>query len=276
MSYGTRSAPFLALRVIKQLVKDEGCKFPLATPILENDTYIDDIMGGAHDENSAKQTRNEIINLLQKGNLVPRIWASNSGEFLSDIDPKNHGLSWEAPLTENDEIRILVIKWSPVLDIFRFVISKPNLNKITKSSVLLVVAKLYDPVGWISPVIVRGKLFIQQLWKKDLQWDELLPAKDAEDWTSYIDELRFVSDVTIPRWIGLDPYALHSELHGFCDASERAYGSVIYLRVVDNSGRISVTLLTSITKVAPIKQLIIPRLELQAAVILARLITVCR
>ena len=90
VTYGTRSAPFLALRVIKQLVKDEGSKFPLATPILENDTYIDDIMGGAHDENSAKQTRNEIINLLQKGNLVPRKWASNSVEFLSDIDPKNH------------------------------------------------------------------------------------------------------------------------------------------------------------------------------------------
>ena len=88
---------------------------------------------------------------------------------------------------------------------------------------------MYDPVVWVSPVIVRGKLFIQQLWKKDLQWDELLPSRDAEDWTSYIDELRFVSDVTIPRWIGLDPYALHSELHGFCDASERAYRAVIYL-----------------------------------------------
>ena len=162
------------------------------------------------------------------------------------------------------------------MDIFRFFVSKPNLNKITKRSVLSVVAKLYDPVGWISPVIVRGKLFIQQLWKKDLQWDELLPAKDAEDWTSYIDELRFVSDVTIPRWIGLDPYALHSELHGFCDASERAYGSVIYLRVADNFGRISVTLLTSKTKVAPIKQLSISRLQLQAAVLLARLITACR
>ena len=134
---------------------------------------------------------------------------------------------------------------------------------------------VYDQVGWISPVIVCGKLFIQQLWKKNVQWDELLPSRDAEDWRSYIDKLRFVSDVTIPRWIGLDPYALHSELYGFCDASERAYGAVIYLRVVGNSGRISVTLLTIKTEVGLIKQVCIPRLELQASVLLARLIPAC-
>ena len=154
MTYGTRSAPFLALRDIKQLVKDEGSKFPLATPILENDTYIDDIMGGAHDENSAKQIRNEIINLLQKGKSVPRKWASNSDEFLSDIDPNNHGLAWEAPFTVNDEIRVLAIKWSPVSDIFRFVVSKLNFNKITKRSVFSVIAKLYTEKNSLYPYTI--------------------------------------------------------------------------------------------------------------------------
>ena len=92
----------------------------------------------------------------------------------------------------------------------------------------------------------------------------------------YIESLNDISKITIPRWTGFSLELVDIQLHGFSDTSEKAYGAIIYLRVETPSGDVIVSLLSSKTKVAPLKTVTIPRLELQAALILARLITSTR
>ncbi|CAK1577880.1 unnamed protein product [Parnassius mnemosyne] len=85
-------------------------------------------------------------------------------------------------------------------------------------------------------------------------------------------ELDELSKVRIPRWLGTKNNDLAVELHGFCDASKLAYAAVIYLRIIDCSNKVKTSLVVAKTRVAPVKQVSIPRLELCGAVLLARLL----
>lgn len=93
VTYGTTSAPFLALRVIKQIATDEGQSFPRAVSVLEHQTYVDDCIFGADDAKVAIETRNQTIKLLSRGGFRLRKWASNDNTLLTDIDPSNHSLA---------------------------------------------------------------------------------------------------------------------------------------------------------------------------------------
>lgn len=87
------SAPFLALRVLQQLVKDEGGAFPLACPVLRDHIYVDDVLFGADDIPLLRQTRQEVCALLQRGKFELRKWSSNSSRLLEDIAVEYHGLA---------------------------------------------------------------------------------------------------------------------------------------------------------------------------------------
>ena len=103
VTYGTASAPYLALRVIRQLVEDEGSSFPLASDVLLRQIYIDDCLFGADSEEQILKIREEVRTLLGKGKFQLRKWASNSDSLLRDIDPADHGLAIEKPLKEDNE-----------------------------------------------------------------------------------------------------------------------------------------------------------------------------
>ncbi|RYA68189.1 hypothetical protein DD595_25660, partial [Enterobacter cloacae complex sp. 4DZ3-17B2] len=111
-----------------------------------------------------------------------------------------------------------------------------------------------------------------RLWLLQLDWDAQLPDDFCNDWKVFYDGLPALNSFSIPRWIGYSPDAETCELHGFSDASESAYAAVLYLRICLPGCTPQVALLCSRTKVAPIKSLSIPRLELCGAVLLARLV----
>lgn len=141
----------------------------------------------------------------------------------------------------------------------------------TKRELLSQIASLFDPLGWIAPVLIKPKLLLQQLWQLKVDWDEKLPSSIQEEWQKIKNELPLITKLRIPRWIGTTKSS-KVELHSFGDASEAAIAAVVYLRSFDENGEIiNVSLLTAKTKVAPIKKLTIPRLELCAAVLTARL-----
>ena len=142
---------------------------------------------------------------------------------------------------------------------------------MTKRSVVSSVAQLYDPNGFIAPVTIIGKIIIQDIWRLNVGWDETLPIEIYERWREFRKEITFLENVRIQRWIGTSK-EIQQELHGFSDASERAYGAAIYVRTICANGRISASLLTAKTRVAPLKTVTIPRLELAAAELLGRLV----
>lgn len=181
---------------------------------------------------------------------------------------------WILPLSfqEDASIKALGLSWNPLRDSFSFNFQLSNPMEVTKRSVLSVISRIFDPLGLIAPVVISAKIFLQQLWIRKLEWDSPFPDDLKEWWNEYYYSLKHLSNISIPRWTNQSPEDLSIELHGFSDASSRAYAAVVYLRVLNSMDQFNVSLLISKTKVAPIKTISIPRLELCAAVLLAKLV----
>ena len=265
VTYGHTSAPFLSQRVLKQLVLDEGSEFPLASKVVLNNTFMDDVLGGADDEDEALKLYHQLQGLFAKGGFELRKWCSSSSSILSQIPVEHH----EKPLSLSDDdgvIKVLGLQWSSENDRFSYSFKEWSFTS-SKRSVLSYIARVYDPLSWLAPSVLWGKIFIQTLWKDSMDWDEPLSEKLDMQWKKFCEELHILSKVKIPRFI---PARKSSNiLVGFCDASEKAYGTVFYL-VCNSNGDCSTHLLVSKSRVAPLKVVSIPRLELCGALLLAK------
>ncbi|XP_055922813.1 uncharacterized protein LOC129953597 [Eupeodes corollae] len=182
----------------------------------------------------------------------------------------------ETPLriNDNDVIKALGIVWQPSTDELQFVNPLENVkscNRITKRTILADVARLFDPLGLVNPVIVIGKMFLQRLWIAKVEWDEEIADDLKEEWVKYRSQLGELSKIRVPRYV-FSQDLVRCELHGFSDASLKAFGCCIYVRVEDCLGRTSVHLLSAKSKVAPVSTQSLPRLELCAALLLSKLL----
>jgi len=164
VTYGIASAPYLALRVLKQLSIDEGADFPLAVPVLQQHLYVDDCVFGADDIPLAQQTRNQLTALLGRAGFRLRKWTSNHPVLLTGIDPQDHGLARSKSLQADDSLKVLGITWNPALDVFQVEIIISSAVPATKRAVLSTIATVFDPIGWLTPVIITAKIFLQKLW----------------------------------------------------------------------------------------------------------------
>lgn len=143
VTYGMTCAPFLALRVLRSLVDDDGHRFPLAIPILQNQIYVDDVLFGGDDITAIRQSRDQLINLLRCGKFELRQWASNAPALLDDIDPSDHGLACDKHIATDEQVKILGIVWNPARDNFQIKVSLAGSIPRSKRSILSTIAKLY-------------------------------------------------------------------------------------------------------------------------------------
>ena len=144
---------------------------------------------------------------------------------------------------------------------------------MTKRGIVSDVAKVFDPLGLFSPATVKMKVLLQHLWEIKLDWYDPVPEHLLEPWSQWRLELPLLSDIHIPRCYLPSGFSVSSmQLHGFCDASEDAYGGVVYLRLTDPTGNTHTEIVVAKTKVSPIKRLSIPRLELCGAQLLTKLL----
>ncbi|GFS50519.1 integrase catalytic domain-containing protein [Trichonephila clavipes] len=229
VTYGLSNAPFLAIRTLQQLEKDEKSKFPLASETLLYDTYMDDIVSGAPDLETVQQLQSQLKDALQSCGMNLHKWSSNSPELLnsslsSDVE---HSFSTDIDLS----VKTLGISWKPFEDCFAF----------------------------------------KQLWQCKLDWDDVLPNSIANEWREFVTTLKCIEEVKINRFIMADNN-VRIVLQGFADASEAAYGAVVYLQCFLHNGAAKVSILASKSRVAPIRVISIPRLELCACVLLAQLV----
>ncbi|XP_028159005.1 uncharacterized protein LOC114351861 [Ostrinia furnacalis] len=273
VTFGTASAPYLAVRALHQVAYDEGKQFPLAAERVLNDFYVDDLLTGCDTVLEGKQIFQQMNELLSKGGFELQKWSSNNETLLNEISKDSEKTTSNLELKVDEIIKILGLTWNRRTDVFEYSVQLPPISEpVTKRKVISDISKLYDPLGWLAPVIVKAKMFIQKLWLAGIGWDEELPAKLFKDWSTYRGELTALTQFRLPRWIGTNSKCITVELHGFSDASSDAYAAVVYARVVDEAGNVMVTLITCKTKVAPIKQISIPKLELCGAVLLAKLL----
>ncbi|XP_011684943.1 PREDICTED: uncharacterized protein LOC105448195 [Wasmannia auropunctata] len=273
VTYGLACAPYLALRVLKQLATDVGPRYPLARDILQTQIYVDDVLSGADTIPHAQEKIRQLDALLTAGGFQLQKWIANDDALLDPIEPNRRTRTTSLSMDDETVSRALGLHWHVERDRFVFRIGGAHSTQIwTKRTVLSVIARLFDPLGWLSPVIITAKIFFQQLWPEKLGWDDALSKTAMKRWNKFHDELPGIEAISVPRWFGGSLTSDSIELHGFSDASTEALAACVYLKVRDEHGQIHVTLVAAKTRVAPLKPTTVPRLELSAAVLLARLI----
>jgi hypothetical protein len=264
VTYGTKAAPFLATRAMKQLFLDEADE---VTAKIWKDTYVDDILTGSSSLEELKQMQLSLCELFKKGGMKIRKWATNAPSILEDVPAED--LEMQLGENVNQTIKALGIQWCPIEDFIKYKVNFKPLKKITKRTTVSSIATIYDPLGLLSAVLIKAKIFMQSLWLHKIDWDETLPPQLQEKWINLTQELPELENIPIKRYVSQENYS-RIELHGFADSSETAYSAVLYIRTISNE-KITSEILCTKTRVAPLKKVTIPRLELCAAQLLTNL-----
>ncbi|XP_024870700.1 uncharacterized protein LOC112453905, partial [Temnothorax curvispinosus] len=252
VTYGLACSPFLAIRSLIQLANDEKARYPQGAVALLEDRYVDDVQTGTDTIPGAIALQTELRELCMAGGFPLRKWSSNCEEALEGI-PREHRLFQEPHSWQNKSQTTLGLLWYPSEDSFAFAIHPRTITQYTKRHVLAETARLFDPLGWLAPVIIRAKILIQSAWLQQLDWDTPLPSADAHRWELLFKELPLLEGLRVNRWLGTSTENQHLEIHGFADASERGYAAVVYLRVSSDNFQ-AVHILAAKSKVAPVKQ----------------------
>ncbi|KRZ47836.1 hypothetical protein T02_819, partial [Trichinella nativa] len=245
--FGLACSPYLAIKVIKMHAElnpeesNETVKKALAN------MYVDDLVMSCDKEDEVRDLIHKVPMFLGKGGFHLKKWASNQKELLSILPREEVSINTQRELRETLGARS------------------------TMRQMLNLAAQVYDPLGYISPFIGQMKLLFQRLWTLGLGWDTLLPPDIEKQWRSWQEQLKTLSQIKINRaWI---PYPVQQvrrvELHIFDDASQVAYAACAYIMVESINHHKLVSLVMAKSRVAPIKQVSLPRLELMAALLCA-------
>ncbi|XP_036145373.1 uncharacterized protein LOC118646483 [Monomorium pharaonis] len=244
VTYGTKPASFLATRCLLQLAEDEKAKYPRASKVVSRDFYMDDMLTGGDTEADILNLQNKLTELLAKAR-----WNYINGmQTYPHLVKLVHGKPMHYKVTvQGSEVRT------------------------TKRTVLSQICRLFDPLGLVGPVITLTKIIMQELWSLGIGWDESVPMHIHKAWDAIKAQLNLLNNLQIPRAVLSSEKHSQIQIHGFCDASEKAYGACIYLREQNLHGKTVISLLCSKSRIAPMKALSLPRLELCGAVLLANL-----
>ncbi|XP_029170291.1 uncharacterized protein LOC114939979 [Nylanderia fulva] len=270
LTYGTATASYLATRALQFLAEMYAEEFPAGSRRVKRDFYVDDLLTGADTIEEALALKNQIVKILNRGGFQLSKWHSNESVLINDMYDKHNA---EVQIDRDATSRILGILWNPSMDVFRFAIELPtDSHKITKRVILSEISRLFDPLGLIGPVIIIPKMLLQEIWQLKIQWDESIPLDMHARWSAFKRQLRELNDLSVPRFIGRNQEGARVQIHGFCDASQRAYGACLYIRRQIHGNEVQIDLLCSKTRIAPLRAISIPRLELCAALLLAQLL----
>ena len=276
MTYGTVSAPYLATRCLQQLVEDESKDFSLAPETLTNNFYVDDDLCEINAIEDILRLQQELITPLGREGFHLRKFCASHPRILEAVPPDCREMNVLIELDSNEGIKILGFLWHPLSD--QFLISKgtcaqrlrePKNSPVSKRIISSMVATIFDPLGLVSPVVYN--IFLQQLWLRKLDWDEQLSSELLNQWMDMYLRLSQVNEIAFDRLVFAKGQPTEIQLHGFCDSSEKAYGACLYLRSVNQQGEVTTKLICSKSRVAPVKKVTLPRLELCGALLLAQL-----
>ncbi|XP_075154877.1 uncharacterized protein LOC142228354 [Haematobia irritans] len=248
--------------------------YPRAVKAINFYHYMDDFIDSVQTEEEAIKLANQVKTIHAKGGFHMRNWASNSNIV-------RQKLAEGGAATENSfgaVEKILGMYWESNNDDFqyncRFSRLKRNVfqrHTVPTKKVLQVLMSIFDPLGFVSHYTISLKILLQDIWRSAIKWDDELNEDLHIKWCSWLSNLEKISTVSIPRcYSRLLKSTFNVQLHTFVVAGENAYAAVCYFRI-QYQGEVDVRIVTAKGKVSPLKSVSIPRLELQAALIGARL-----
>lgn len=271
VTYGTASASFLAIRALMQLAHECQSSMPNIARIIQNDFYVDDLLTGANTIEDLSLICTQIFEVLKGGRFILRKWISNDPGVLETVTYSQDS-DLVRQLATHESNKTLGLFWAHQDDTLLYQINDTRKNNsVTKRAILSTISQIFDPLGVLGPCIVTAKIILQKLWEENVSWDQSVPPYLHSKWLRFKDDLTHLNDLRIPRH-AICKNPVRVEIHGFSDASEQAYGACVFLRSINKDGGIFVHLLCAKSRVAPLKKITIPRLELCGALILARLV----
>ena len=233
LTFGVSASPYLAVRTLQQVATDQGQDLPLVRKHMMESFYVDDLMAGAESVEGALGLFSGLTSVLSKGGFVLRKFRSSHAAVLAGIP-----VELQEPMPRLDLVdlhsgsypKALGLSWNSRTDTMFTAVQLSEEFRSTKRGIISDVARTFDVLGWITPVLVIMKVLFQQLWLLKIGWDEEVSAHLKEQHIKWRAELPLLSDIQVPRcYFGEEP-ALTTQLHGFCDASQKAYAAAIYIR----------------------------------------------
>ena len=268
--FGGTWSPSCCAYALRRTAEDNGGLYsPAAVETIVQNFYVDDCLKSVPTVSEAISLVSEVKMLAAEGGFNLTKWTSNSPEVVSRVPYGDRSKkAQECALNALAEDRVLGVCWRVHEDHLSFQVQRMD-QPLTKRGILSMLSSVYDPLGLASPFVLRARRIVQNLCRIKIGWDEPIPEMDREQWIQWVSSLQAMDKICVPRCLQPVP-SVHRELHHFADASEIAYGVVSYLRVIATDGSVNCTIVMAKSRLAPIKKLTVPRLELQAATLAAR------
>ena len=271
--FGAKCAPTCSNYALLRSAEENKLQFPTAALAVKRNFYMDDFFKSVESSSKDLKLQQQLVAMLKLAGFNLTKWISNEKEVIERIPVSERAPS--VKVVEEEIVmpveRALGVIWDTNSDCFVYKVVKRDLAD-TRRKILSLIASLFDPIGFLAPFLVRAKILLQQVWQFGIGWDDAPPPEFLIEWSKWQEELEGLSEFFVPRFyrhVVDNPSVI--ELHVFGDASEVAFCSVAYFRFSYASGAVRCAFVTAKTRVAPKKPLSIPKLELQAAVLSARL-----
>ena len=219
----------------------------------------------------AINTALDVEKILKAGDFHLPEFTSNSSAFLNAVRPNHNILETPLAIGTLDETTLLGIIWRKGSDVLGFDVTGKDVV-YTRAGILSQVASIFDPLGSAAPITIKGRIRHRELGIRGFNWTDAVDDREKEWWQSWFTILRQLNYVEFPRCLfPNEDHIVKTELHTFCDASTEAFAAVVYIRNVYDDGEIVIRHVKGGTKLAPLKTLSVPRLELNAALLGARM-----
>ncbi|XP_053389066.1 uncharacterized protein LOC128552084 [Mercenaria mercenaria] len=273
--FGARSSPSCANYALKRTVQDRSDDIDeeIADTVMKN-FYVDDCLKSVDTVDHAKSVVKGLQKALSQGGFHISKWLSNSREVMQAVPASDRAKEIQDLDLDQDVLpidRALGVQWNVESDMFCFKVHLKE-RPLTRRGMLSMISSVYDPLGFLAPFMLQAKNLLKDLCRLGLGWDDPVPEKVVERWYLWLNDVEKLSDFSVTRCLkpSLFGKITSAVLHHFSDASESGYGIVTYLRLVDSDERVHCSFVIGKSRVAPLKQVTIPRLELTAATVAVR------
>ena len=271
LPFGATCSPFIAIQTTRRAVADAevGEK---AVEAVQKRMYVDDYLGSTKNADEGVAEASTVRKALAGADLHFQDWISNSAEFVAAIQEEKKPIPEISSLSADSEsTKVLGAVWNTTSDALGFRINRPADEEYTRLSLTSHVAGIFDPLGLAAPIIIKAKVRLRDLVVKGLKWSDPVEGADRAWWESWFQIVQELAHVSIERCLfPEEDDIVESQLHTFGDASEEAYAAVVYIRNQCRCGKIIIRIVKASSKLAPKKSLSVPKLELNAALLSAR------
>ncbi|VDI00951.1 Hypothetical predicted protein [Mytilus galloprovincialis] len=273
--FGATSSPSCANYALRKTASELKGTFDnqVVDTVLKN-CYVDDCLKSVSSTNKAIALISNIQSLLKQGGFRIAKWVSNDRDVINFVPVEERAKEIKDLDLDQDSVpidRALGIQWCVDSDKFHFNIDVKD-KPATRRGILSMTSSVFDPLEFLAPFCLVGKSILQELCRLGIGWDDAIPQVLSEKWTQWLCDLEKLSEFKVNRCLKPSGFGeiVAADLHHFADASEIGYGVVSYLRIENEEGNTYCSFIMGKSRVTPLKQVTIPRLELTAATVAVR------